>query len=43
MFKQLILAERPDVTVEVLPLTPVVGAHAGPGTLSVGVCCLKIK
>lgn len=41
MFKQLILAERPDVTVEVLPLTPVVGAHAGPGTLSVGYVVLK--
>ena len=42
MFKQLILAERPDVTVEVLPLTPV-GAHAGPGTLSAGYVVLKIK
>ena len=40
MFKQLILAER-QITVEVLPLTPVVGAHAGPGTLSVGYVVLK--
>lgn len=30
------LAVRPDLTVEVVPLTPVVGAHAGPGTLGVG-------
>jgi DegV family protein with EDD domain len=34
--KQQILEERPDVTVELVPLTPVVGAHAGPGTLGVG-------
>ncbi len=27
---------RPDVSVELVPLTPVVGAHAGPGTLGVG-------
>lgn len=27
---------RPDVVVELVPLTPVVGAHAGPGTLGVG-------
>lgn len=27
---------RPDITVELVPLTPVVGAHAGPGTLGVG-------
>jgi len=31
-----ILAFRPDITVELVPLTPVVGAHAGPGTLGVG-------
>jgi DegV family protein with EDD domain len=31
-----ILASRPDITVEIVPLTPVVGAHAGPGTLGVG-------
>lgn len=30
------LAVRPDISVEVVPLTPVVGAHAGPGTLGVG-------
>lgn len=34
--KQLILAKRPDISVELLPLTPVVGAHAGPGTLGLG-------
>ncbi len=34
--KQQILQSRPDVTIEVVPLTPVVGAHAGPGTLGVG-------
>jgi DegV family protein with EDD domain len=34
--KQEILHTRPDVTIELVPLTPVVGAHAGPGTLGVG-------
>lgn len=34
--KKEILAFRPDITVELVPLTPVVGAHAGPGTLGVG-------
>lgn len=34
--KKEIIALRPDVTVELVPLTPVVGAHAGPGTLGVG-------
>ncbi|MCR3905913.1 MAG: DegV family protein [Tenericutes bacterium] len=34
--KQQILEIRQDVTVELVPLTPVVGAHAGPGTLGVG-------
>ncbi len=34
--KQLILDKRSDVKVELVPLTPVVGAHAGPGTLGVG-------
>jgi len=34
--KQQILGFRPDITVELVPLTPVVGAHAGPGTLGVG-------
>ncbi|RJX24814.1 MAG: DegV family protein [Acholeplasma sp.] len=34
--KNQFLAVRPDLTVEVVPLTPVVGAHAGPGTLGVG-------
>ncbi|HBG33595.1 MAG TPA: hypothetical protein DEG42_06610 [Acholeplasmataceae bacterium] len=34
--KQEILHVRPDVTIELVPLTPVVGAHAGPGTLGVG-------
>lgn len=34
--KQQIQSARPDVTIELVPLTPVVGAHAGPGTLGVG-------
>jgi DegV family protein with EDD domain len=34
--KQQILQSRPDITIEIVPLTPVVGAHAGPGTLGVG-------
>jgi DegV family protein with EDD domain len=34
--KQEILNVRPDITIELVPLTPVVGAHAGPGTLGVG-------
>jgi len=34
--KEQILALRPDLQIEVVPLTPVVGAHAGPGTLGVG-------
>jgi DegV family protein with EDD domain len=34
--KQQILGFRPDITIELVPLTPVVGAHAGPGTLGVG-------
>jgi len=32
---------RPDVSVKVVPLTPVVGAHAGPGTLGVGYIVLQ--
>lgn len=34
--KNLILEQKPDVLVELVPLTPVVGAHAGPGTIGVG-------
>lgn len=34
--KQQIQGARPDVSIELVPLTPVVGAHAGPGTLGVG-------
>lgn len=34
--KQQILHVRPDIIIELVPLTPVVGAHAGPGTLGVG-------
>lgn len=35
-FKKQILSARPEITIELVPLTPVVGAHAGPGTLGVG-------
>lgn len=31
-----IIKEFPNVLVELVPLTPVVGAHAGPGTIGVG-------
>jgi DegV family protein with EDD domain len=34
--KEILLQKRKDVTIELVPLTPVVGAHAGPGTLGVG-------
>ena len=34
--KEIFLKKRKDITVELVPLTPVVGAHAGPGTLGVG-------
>jgi DegV family protein with EDD domain len=34
--KNKLIEFRPGLTVEVVPLTPVVGAHAGPGTLGVG-------
>ncbi len=34
--KDILLQKRKDVTIELVPLTPVVGAHAGPGTLGVG-------
>lgn len=34
--KKELLSIRPDITVELVPLTPVVGAHAGPGTLGIG-------
>lgn len=34
--KDRILKSRPDLRIELVPLTPVVGAHAGPGTLGVG-------
>lgn len=34
--KEKINALRPELSVELVPLTPVVGAHAGPGTLGVG-------
>ncbi len=32
---------RPEMQVELVPLTPVVGAHAGPGTLGVGYIVIK--
>jgi DegV family protein with EDD domain len=34
--KDILLQKRKDITIELVPLTPVVGAHAGPGTLGVG-------
>lgn len=34
--KEKINAVRPELNIELVPLTPVVGAHAGPGTLGVG-------
>jgi fatty acid-binding protein DegV len=34
--KKDILAFHKKLDIEVVPLTPVVGAHAGPGTLAVG-------
>lgn len=34
--KKQILSSRPELVIEIVPLTPVVGAHAGPGTLGVG-------
>ncbi len=34
--KDIILKKNPNVKIEVVPLTPVVGAHAGPGTIAVG-------
>jgi len=34
--KAKILEDYPNVNIDVVPLTPVVGAHAGPGTLGVG-------
>ncbi|MGE4320758.1 MAG: DegV family protein [Acholeplasmataceae bacterium] len=34
--KQILLDHNPGVEITLVPLTPVVGAHAGPGTLAVG-------
>ncbi len=34
--KQILLDYNPEVEITLVPLTPVVGAHAGPGTLAVG-------
>ncbi|NBL00842.1 MAG: hypothetical protein EOM50_23170, partial [Erysipelotrichia bacterium] len=34
--KEALLQERPDLIIELVPLTPVVGAHAGPGTIGLG-------
>lgn len=34
--KDIFLKFRKDITIELVPLTPVVGAHAGPGTLGIG-------
>lgn len=35
-FKLDLLEEYPNLDVQVVPLTPVVGAHAGPGTMGIG-------
>lgn len=37
-FKKEIETLRPGVSVKLIPLTPVVGAHAGPGTIGIGYC-----
>ena len=34
--KKHLLTIKPGIKIELVPLTPVVGAHAGPGTLGVG-------
>ncbi len=34
--KEIFSKFRKDITIELVPLTPVVGAHAGPGTLGIG-------
>src|SRR5690554_775111 len=34
--KNEVLAQRPNAKFTLIPLTPVVGAHAGPGTLGLG-------
>jgi fatty acid-binding protein DegV len=34
--KQQLLNVKSDLEIQLVPLTPVVGAHAGPGTLGVG-------
>jgi DegV family protein with EDD domain len=34
--RKALLEARPEIKVEIVPLTPVVGAHAGPGTLGLG-------
>lgn len=39
--KEEINAENPDVLIEIVPLTPVVGSHAGPGTLGIGLIEMK--
>jgi len=36
IMKERILALHPNVHIDVVPLTPVVGAHAGPGTIGIG-------
>ncbi|QWB96030.1 DegV family protein [Mycoplasmatota bacterium] len=40
-FKNHILVNYPDLEINLVPLTPVVGAHAGPGTLGVGYITLS--
>ncbi|OED59172.1 DegV family protein [Acholeplasma laidlawii] len=34
--KEELVAAKPNATVTIIPLTPVVGAHAGPGTIGLG-------
>lgn len=36
-FKADLLTTNPNLEVNIVPLTPVVGAHAGPGTLGIGI------
>jgi len=41
LMKKDLLEQNNDLDIEIVPLTPVVGAHAGPGTLGVGYVEIK--